>query len=386
MRTIYNIGCKLNQYEGYCLLEKYSDIENLVVVNTCCVTKEAETKSLRKLRFALKKYPQSTVIATGCACRLSRRKFSQAHKIIDNVERNRLIRGIYPHPDRSRYFLKIQDGCNETCTFCIVPKVRDTVVSKPIEIVKDEVCWARHCGYHEIVLVGANIGLYGIDIGTRLHDLLKALSTVRDLPRIRLSSIEPKFVDAELIACLKNLPFCRHFHIPLQSADNKILDCMNRGYTVDHLQNIIELIQDQFDECAIGGDIIVGFPGEGEKEFQSTYRFVETNPFTHLHIFPYSERPGTVACTLGDEVSREEKRRRLWRLKRLIQQKSYTFRKHLCGKTLHIIAEQQEGFVSGMTDNYIRVDIDSDCTERELCAVTVTRATPEKTYGTRVST
>ena len=267
-----------------------------------------------------------------------------------------------------------------------MPKVRDTIVSKPIEIVTDEVCWARHCGYHEIVLVGANIGLYGIDTGTRLHDLLRALSTVPDLPRVRLSSIEPRFVDSEFIACLQDLPFCRHFHIPLQSADNMILDRMNRGYTVDHLDDIVELIHTHFDDCAIGGDIIVGFPGEGEKEFQSTYRFIETNPFTHLHVFPYSIRPGTVACTFGDDVPRQEKRRRLWRLKKLVEQKNYAFRRRLRGKTLHIVAERQEGSVSGMTDNYIRVNLDSDCAERELCAVMITRATPEKTYGRRVST
>lgn len=386
MRTIYNIGCKLNQYEGYCLLEKYSAIENLVIVNTCCVTKEAETKSLRKLRFALKTFPGSLVIATGCACRLAREKFSLAHKVIDNVERIQLIQGVYPHQDRSRYFLKIQDGCNEMCTFCIVPTVRDTVVSKPIELVTDEVLWARYCGYQEVVLVGANIGLYGIDTGTRLHDLLKALTTVRDLPRIRLSSIEPKCVDAELIACLKDLPLCRHFHIPLQSADNVILDRMNRGYTVEQLQNIVELIHAHFDDCAIGADVIVGFPGEGEKEFESTYRFVEVNPFTHLHVFPYSQRPGTVASRFGDGVSRQEKRRRLWQLKKLIARKSYAFRKRLRGKKLQIIAEHHEGSVSGVTDNYIRVDTDCDCAERELCAVMITRATPQKTYGTRVST
>lgn len=386
MRTIYNIGCKLNQYEGYCLFEKYSHVENLVVVNTCCVTKEAETKSVRKLRSALRKFPDSTIVATGCACQLARGKFSGAHRIIDNVERNRLIQGIYPRPNRSRYFLKIQDGCNEKCTFCIVPKVRDTIVSKPIEIVIDEIHWARHCGYHEIVLVGANIGLYGIEKEMRLHDLLKALSTVRDLPRIRLSSIEPKFVDAELIACLKDLPFCRHFHIPLQSADNVVLDRMNRGYAVDHLQHIVDLIHAHFNDCAIGADIIVGFPSEGEREFQSTYQFVEMNPFTHLHVFPYSVRPGTVASTFGDVVSRQEKRRRLWQLQKLIAHKSYVFRKGLRGKTLRVIVEQHDGSVLGVTDNYIRVEVDEDCTERGVYPITVTRVTPQKTYGTRVRT
>jgi threonylcarbamoyladenosine tRNA methylthiotransferase MtaB len=219
-----------------------------------------------------------------------------------------------------------------------------------------------------------------------LHDLLRALSTVGDLPRIRLSSIEPKFLDAELIACLQDLPFCRHFHIPVQSADNMILDRMNRGYTVDYLQSTIELIHAHFDDCAIGGDIIVGFPGEGEEEFLSTYQFVEKNPFTHLHVFPYSARPGTVASTYCDGVSRHEKRQRLWRLKELIACKNYEFRKRLRGKTLHIIAELRDGLVSGLTDNYVRVHTGSNCTERDLCAITVTDVTPHKTYGTKVGT
>jgi threonylcarbamoyladenosine tRNA methylthiotransferase MtaB len=258
-------------------------------------------------------------------------------------------------------------------------------MSKPIEIVIDEACWARHCGYHEVVLVGANIGLYGSDIGMRLHDLLKALSGVRDLPRIRLSSIEPKFIDAAFVDCLRNVPFCRHFHIPLQSADNTVLDRMDRGYTAEHLQNCIDIIQASFTDCALGADIIVGFPGEGEKEFQSTYSFIEKNPFTHLHVFPYSVRPGTVASAFGDDVSRQEKRRRLWLLKELIEQKNYAFRKRLCGKTLRIIAERQKGRVSGVTDNYIRVDIDSNCAERALCTVMINRVTRDKTYGTHVS-
>lgn len=384
MRTIINIGCKLNQYEGYCLLEKYRHIENLVIVNTCCVTKQAETKSLRKLRFALKKFPHCAVIATGCACRLSAEKFSAAHTVIDNVERNRLIQGIFPLPDRSRYFLKIQDGCNDSCTYCIVTRVRQTIESKSIEEIKEEVCWAHTSGYNEVVLVGANIGLYGIDVGISLVDLLKALQTVPRLPRIRLSSIEPKYVSADLISCLKDLPFCSHFHIPLQSANSTILERMKRGYTVDQLSQIVKLISSAFSDCAIGGDVIVGFPGEGQEEFQSTYLFVKTQPLTHLHVFPYSVRPGTVASTFGDPVPHEEKKKRLWSLKALIKKKNYEFRKTLLGKTLQIIVEKDGGVTSGITGNYIRVELRDDQPDRALRAVTITDVTRDKTFGTVV--
>lgn len=265
-------------------------------------------------------------------------------------------------------------------------RIRDTIESKSIEEIKEEVCWAHTSGYNEIVLVGANIGLYGIDVELSLVDLLKALQTVPRLPRIRLSSIEPKYVNADLISCLKDLPFCRHFHIPLQSADTTVLERMKRGYTVDHLKQIVELISSEFSDCAIGGDVIVGFPGEGKKEFQSTYTFIEAHPLTHLHVFPYSVRPGTVASTFGDPVPHEEKKNRLWLLKALIKEKNYEFRKSLQGKTLHIIVEKDEGMTSGVTGNYIRVELKDDYPDRALRAVMITDVTRDKTFGTVVQT
>lgn len=381
MQKIFNLGCKLNQYEGFCLLKKFADIEDLVIVNTCCVTKEAEIKSLRKFRSALKRYPNNKVIATGCACRFSPEKFAAAHRVIDNVQRNYLIKDILPEPKKSRFFLKIEDGCNDNCTYCIVSKVRHKIESKTIDEINREIHWAISLGYKEIVLVGANIGLYGVDIGLRLIDLLKSLSTVSYLPRIRLSSIEPKFLDSELIKSLKDLPLCRHFHIPIQSADNSILSRMKRGYDVSHLEKIIDLININFDNVAIGGDVIVGFPGEGEDEFSNTYKFIESTFFTHLHIFPYSPRFGTEAYSLGDPILREEKKRRLWRLKKLVQRKNYQFRKNLLNKTFNIIVEKNDGFVSGLTDNYIRVVVDRNCGEDKLLKVKITDVTEDTTFG-----
>jgi threonylcarbamoyladenosine tRNA methylthiotransferase MtaB len=381
LQKIFNLGCKLNQYEGYCLLEKFANIEDLVIVNTCCVTREAEIKSLKKFRHAIKNYPTCKIIASGCACRLHPEKFAAAHEIIDNVERNILIKDILPHPDRARFFLKIEDGCNEACTYCIVAKVRDKVESKALNAIENEINWAKDLGYKEIVLVGANIGLYGIDRGSSLADLLKFLSTIPDSPRIRLSSIEPKFINREIIKLLKDLPLCRHFHIPVQSADNHILELMKRGYDVSYLENTIHLISDNFHDVAIGGDVIVGFPGEEEKNFLNTFQFIESNPFTHLHVFPYSPRPCTEAYDLGDPVPRNIKRQRLWQLKKLIARKNHQFRKSLQDKIFNIIIEQSGDEVSGLTDNYTRVVVNGDYSENSLLRVKIIKVLEDKTIG-----
>ena len=382
MHKIINLGCKLNQYEGFCLAKKFGDIKDLIIVNTCCVTKEAEIKSLKKFRQAIRRYPTSKIIATGCACRIAPEKFSKAHQVIDNVERIDLIKNILPEPDRSRYFLKIQDGCNGTCAFCIVAKVRNTIKSKSLAEIVEEISWATALGYKEVVLVGANIGLYGIDLGLSLTDLLKTLAEVNILTRVRLSSIEPQFIDEELIAGLKELPFCRHFHIPIQSGDNRVLLQMGRGYDVSHLGKVIELVSKNFTDVAISGDVIVGFPGEGEKEFLNTFDFLKANPFTHLHVFPYSPRPFTRSYSLGDPVPAGVKNERLWQLKNLIAEKNYRYRLGLIDKRFGAIIEQKIGKSTiGLTDNYCRVIIDSMQKKHDLVTIKITEVTSELTFG-----
>ena len=363
------------------MLKKYSDVEDLVIVNTCCVTREAEIKSLKKFRYALKRYPKNTIIATGCACRLYPEKYAHAHRVIDNVERNVLIKDILPTPEKSRYFLKIQDGCNGRCTYCIVSKVREKVESKEIDDIKKEISRACSLGYKEIVLVGANIGLYGSERGIRLKDLLIDLRDIPDLPRIRLSSLEPQFIDSDLVACLKDIPFCRHFHLPIQSADDDILSKMKRNYNNAFLDKIVDTISKNFDDVAIGADIIVGFPAEAEKEYSNTYRFVESKPMTHLHIFSYSPRPGTEAFTLGDPVPKLEKKRRLWRLKNLIEKKNYEFRRSLENKIFTIITEKNHSEISGFSDNYVRIIVDREQRENRLLDVRITDVTREKTFA-----
>lgn len=378
---LYNLGCKLNQYDGKCLFEKFSLEKNLVIVNTCCVTEEARIKSLKKLRSAIRSHPGYKVIATGCAVQFKRNDFLAADEVIELKERNEIIKGVFPKFERSRYFLKIEDGCNEPCTFCVVSRLRPKIESKPLDVIKKEIGWARSLGFNEIVLVGANIGLYGRDCGLTLKELLRALGDIADLPRIRLSSIEPKFINQELVKALKNLPFCRHIHIPFQSGDDKILSLMGRDYTLRHLQDIMEILTREFSNIAIGGDCIVGFPNEGEREFNNTFNFVKSNPFTHLHIFPYSPRPNTEAYTLDDSISKREKKKRLHLLSGLIKEKNYRFRKEMLGKIFEVIVEKKDGNETGLTDNYIRVKLDKPCKEKELKRVEITGVFEDSTVG-----
>ena len=379
MFKLINLGCKLNQYEGYCLLEELSHFDDLVIINTCCVTKEAETKSLKKFRQSLRKFPGATIVASGCDCRIHPEKYAQATRIIDNVARNAIIKKTRPKPNKARYFLKIQDGCDMKCTYCIVSKVRTQVESKRPHDIEQEIVWAHSQGYEEVVLVGANIGLYGKDINHSLEDLLVGISRIENLPRIRLSSIEPLFVNERLIDALKRLPFCHHFHIPIQSADNGTLNNMNRGYDAQYLAQIIHLIHDYFADVAIGADIIVGFPDEGEDEFLNTYDFVAREPLTHLHVFPYSPRPGTEAFVLGDPIPAQEKKNRLWQLKKLIDEKNYQFRKSLLRKVFDVIVEQNNDACVGLTGNYIKTEIDDPCPINKRVEVVISDVAPAHT-------
>ncbi|MEO0185490.1 MAG: MiaB/RimO family radical SAM methylthiotransferase [candidate division WOR-3 bacterium] len=380
MAILYNIGCKLNQCEGYCLSEKFRADDNVIIVNTCCVTHEAEVKSLKKLRYAKRNNPDKKIIITGCLVHLKPEIFAGCEKI-DNEERNRIIEDIFPAPKKSRYFLKIEDGCNQPCTFCVVSKIRKRIVSKPVEIIKKEIEWAKSLGFNEIVLVGANIGLYGLDIGSSLVELFRELSKMLEIPRIRLSSLEPNFITAELISCLKDLPVCRHFHIPVQSGDDKILSLMGRRYDTNYLRKILELISKNFSDVAIGADVIVGFPQEVEEEFDNTANLVRNSPITHLHIFTYSPRYITDAYELGDPVSIAEKKKRFWVLKKLINEKNYRFRQGLIDKKIDVVIEKKRDVIKGLTDNYIRVNIDQNCAERELRTIRITKVTETETAG-----
>jgi threonylcarbamoyladenosine tRNA methylthiotransferase MtaB len=383
--SLINLGCKLNQYEGYCL-QKHLDDDNTIVVNTCCVTAQATQTSRKKFRRALREHPNHKVIATGCACKLYPEEYKTAHGIISLEERDRIISDVFPLPSRSRYFLKIQDGCIESCTYCIVCVIRNHLSSKSVDRILSEVDWARSHAYREIVLVGANIGLYGIDRSESLLHLLRELQNVRDLPRIRLSSIEPRFISGELISTMQGLPLCRHFHVPIQSGDDTILGKMGRTYTRGELHGNITKLAKAFSGTAIGIDVIVGFPGEDNERFQHTKQLVDDLPITHAHIFPYSPRPHTHAYKLGDPVSAAEKKVRLHELRRLVVSKNFVFRQSLLGQMVEVIIIQSYPKCVGLSDTYIRVELDRTLPKGTIAQATITGVTLSHTRGALVQT
>jgi threonylcarbamoyladenosine tRNA methylthiotransferase MtaB len=381
LNKIINLGCKVNQYEGYCLLKKFKDEKNVVIVNTCCVTHEAELKSLKKYRAAMRRYPNSRIIVTGCTCTLFPSKFKDADTIIDLETRNAFIQGVYPESGRSRYFLKIQDGCTSSCTYCIVAKVRNRIESKAVSDILEEINQAVKNGFHEVVLVGANIGLYGAERGERLIDLLHTLARVSNLPRIRLSSIEPQFVTDELLHGMNDIPICRHFHIPIQSADDSVLKAMGRAYSQQYLYDMVDRIRSTFDSVMLGADVIVGFPNEGEQEFLHTYQLIDALEFAHVHVFPYSPRPLTSAFSYGDRVSADIKRARRNRLVQCVTEHNLEFRKQMIGRMFDVIIEKEGRRSTGLTDNYVRVSVDKKCALHSLVRVVIADADTEQTIG-----
>lgn len=388
MAILINTGCKVNQYEGYCLEQRYARDEKVVIINTCCVTREAEIKSLKRLRQARRDYPDHRIVVTGCMCSLPGKRFGDKVEILTNEQRNREIATLLPARQRSRYFLKIQDGCIGQCSYCVVSRIRTVLYSKPIAVVKKEIEHARHLGYNEIVLVGANIGLYGAESGGSLVSLLREIERIRDLPRIRLSSLEPSYVTRELHQALKALPFCRHFHIPIQSACDSILRGMARPYTRQDLQRLVDIIVHDYADVCLAADVIVGFPGEDEKAFLDTAAFIQGNPFVHIHVFPYSPRPITPAYKLGDPIGFREKKNRLWKLRNIIRDKNHDFRQRLVGQVCDVIIEKHKGVLTGLTDHYIRVlfePLPDKAKEKELRLVRMLRATRDDTWAAPVN-
>lgn len=382
MPILYNLGCKLNQYEGHALCAAFADDADVVIVNTCCVTREAEIKSLRRLRHCRRKYPGKKLVATGCLCLLHPEKFAEADRIISLPDRNKLIDRSFPKPEKSRYFLKIQDGCTEPCTYCIVPRVRPKLESKDIPDILREIAWVRENGFGEVVLVGANIGLYGQEQGRDLAGLIQTLAGHDIQPRVRLSSIEPRFLTPELLSALAALRVCRHFHIPIQSADDSVLKAMGRRGDRSALDLTINRIAKAFPEAAIGADIIVGFPAEDEAAFLRTYEFIREKPFTHLHVFPYSPRPGTQVESLGDPVPAAVKKERRLRLQKLIHDKHLEFRRALAGQILDAVVERNSlGEMSALTDNYLWVRIAGSHPSGARIKVKITVVEPHVTAG-----
>lgn len=406
---ITTLGCKVNQYESaafQCAFEQAGarveegGAADTVIVNTCAVTAKAGAQSRQAIRQALRCYPEARVIVTGCYAEIAKaellampelagRSFSIiGNSLKDLVVATALQRGEIPadqtgdiatateicrlpvrrFADRTRACLRVQDGCDSYCTYCIVPYTRGRSRSLPVdEVVRQAEIFAGE-GHKEIVVTGIHLGHYGRDLSRDLVDpdkapdlrgLLDRLSATLPAMRFRISSLEPLEIDEELLGLMQRRPnLMPHLHIPLQSGDDEILARMNRRYATARFAETIALCRRALPEAAIGIDIMVGFPGETEEHFRRTRDFIAGLDCTYLHVFPYSERPGTEAAAFPGKVAKADKNRRVAELLALGDEKKIAFYARQLGRRLPVLVETQRdaaGLLKGFTDNYVPV-------------------------------
>ncbi|MDE6271663.1 MAG: tRNA (N(6)-L-threonylcarbamoyladenosine(37)-C(2))-methylthiotransferase MtaB [Muribaculaceae bacterium] len=396
----FTLGCKLNFAEtstiGKILADKGfrralpDETPDICVVNTCSVTEMADKKDRSLIRRLVRKWPEATIVVTGCYAQLkpeeaasiegvdivlgSNEKLRIAQYIDDWESRREKIMESTSSPDittflpscergdRTRFWLKVQDGCDYYCTYCTIPFARGRSRSGRISDLVDQARDVARQGGKEIVLTGVNVGCFGLDTGEDFFDLLRQLDAVEGIERYRISSIEPNLLTPEIIRWIASeaRAFMPSFHIPLQSGSDKVLKLMNRRYSTDLFQSRIRLIREMMPDAFIGVDIIAGARGESDEEWQKSLDFVKGLPISRLHVFPYSERPGTAALRLNAEsVDPGERHRRGAELQKVSDEKLGEYMKKMIGQTRKVLWEHllhdDPSRMSGLTDNYVRV-------------------------------
>jgi threonylcarbamoyladenosine tRNA methylthiotransferase MtaB len=383
-------GCKINQYETDVMQQSVAGTGNVVVpfgadadvyvINTCSVTAKSDYQCRQAIRSAARRNATARVIVTGCYAETRPheiRAIPGVTHIVGMQEKSDILRylpqsgedsspvetGPSDVPKRTRAFLKIQDGCDGRCSYCIIPLARGRSRSVPYGEVIRLFEHAVASTAPEIVLSGIHIGRYGSDLIPRssLANLLHDLVERKGQSRIRLSSIESNEVTPEIIELLGR-GLCRHLHIPLQSGDDGVLRAMNRQYTAGAYRDLIGSLAVHIPGIALGADVMVGFPGEGEREFENTVKLIEDLPLSHLHVFSYSPRPGTPASAMGRQVSDAVKKERNETLRQIGMKKNIEFRRRFLGKVLSVVLESKKtgesGMRTGLTENYIKVLLD----------------------------
>lgn len=380
------VGCKLNQAESQLLARQFAragyrlvapgDGADVYILNTCTVTHVADGKCRRLLKSARRRNPGALVVAMGCYAQRARQELSKikgVDLVLDNSQKMELLTYLEqlghlvrpetasPQADfRTRALVRVQDGCNKFCTYCIVPLVRGREKSVPLDRVIAEVRELVADGYKEVVLTGTEVGAYNHD-GIGLNELLRHILDETGVARLRLSSLQPQEITPELVGLWQDQRLCRHFHLSLQSGSDSVLKRMNRGYTTAEYQRAVDLVREAVPSVAITTDIMVGFPGETDAEFEESYNFAKQMDFARIHVFSYSPRPGTQAADMPRQVETNLKRERSQRMLALARECLRDFRQKFLGQTLMVLWEKESGGLwSGLTDNYIRVYTKSD--------------------------
>lgn len=401
--AFYTLGCKVNQYEteameemfrkrGYEVID-FEERADIYIINTCTVTNLGDRKSRQFIRRAKKLNENSIVAAVGCYSQIAPDEVesidgvdivigtTDKEKIVDLCEEAKLkkrkinvVKNIKHHrqfdnltidnvKSRTRAYMKIQDGCNQYCSYCIIPYARGPIRSRRLDDILNEAEKLAKANFKEIILTGIHVASYGKDLkDVTLLDVIDEISKIEGIERIRLSSIEPTFIDEEFMdKVIKNKKFCDHFHLSLQSGSDSVLKRMNRKYTTEEYRNTVNMIRKYMPNAGITTDIIVGFPGETEEEFQETYDFVNEIGFSRIHVFKYSPRKGTPASEFDNQIHGSVKHSRSERLIELGNQLANRFMEKFIGKRMEVLFEENKGgYFEGYTTNYIRVKAESN--------------------------
>lgn len=412
--AFYTLGCKVNQYESAAMaqaLEKngvtvvpHTEKADIFIINSCTVTAESERKTRQAVRRFHKNNPDSIIVLTGCMTQAnpdSEKGLPEADIVMGNKNNHRLygfilqfikqrkrVVAVEKHrigdkftgdkistcSDRTRANVKIEDGCNRFCSYCIIPYARGRVRSKPLEELISEVTDLANNGFKEIVLVGINLSAYGSDIDSNLVEAVRATANVKGIERVRLGSLEPDHITYSVIEELSKIEkLCPQFHISLQSGCDKTLKKMNRHYNTVEYEDLCLKLRSTFPDATITTDVMVGFPDESESDFEISLNFVKKIKFEKVHIFPYSRRPGTAAAGMENQVGNSEKQRRAEIMAEKCEKIRKNFLKKQVGKTLQVLLEENhEGFARGYTENYIPVRVDGKSGLGEIVNVKIT--------------
>lgn len=409
--AIQSLGCKVNLYESEYITDQFQkagyeivpfqEIADVYIINTCSVTNTSDVKSRKVIHQAIRRNPDACIVAIGCFIEANHDYHEDGvdillgnankSKVLEYVERywqtkQKANYFVTPIPEkfddmtmstflgRTRAFIKIQDGCENFCSYCIIPYVRGKCRSKNFQTVLEEIQNYVQHGYKEVVLTGIHTGNYGVDLGTDFAALLREIVKINGLVRLRISSIEITELTDEVLQIIRdNDVIVDHLHIPLQAGSDKILRLMNRKYDLAYFKQKMEQIREIRPDISLTTDIIVGFPSETEEDFQDTLSFVCEDQFSKVHVFPYSRRSGTVAADMAEQVPGDVKKDRVRRLLALSKELETEYMKKFIGKTLPVLMEvNRTDYSLGHTSNYLLVKVPGEYQSEDLVDVTIT--------------
>lgn len=428
--AFYTLGCKVNQADTASMenlflrsghqLVSFDGEADVYIINTCVVTNTGQRKSRQTIHRAIRKNPNALIVVTGCYPQTAAEEvkaIAGVDMIIGNQDRAQIVQLVEERlahrqtdtldavhkltastafeemaagdiTDKTRAFLKIQEGCNQFCTYCIIPYARGPLRSRSLESIRTETQRLISAGFKEIVLIGIHLGCYGKENpdGPTLYDAVKTVLDVPGVQRLRLGSLESVEVEPRLLTLMQeDARFCRHLHLPLQSGCNKVLQAMHRPYTTSKFKTLLADIKTKVPDIAITTDVIVGFPGETEADFETTCKFAESCGFSKMHIFPFSARKGTPAEKFAGAVTEAVKKERADILGRIDETMHKTFLQAMVGQNAEVLFEQPAGedYFEGLTGNYQRVFVKSGGRNLsgEILPVKITAFDGEKLLG-----